>query len=69
MYCRLRWEMEIGLGVPCQNSHISEQNQGTAVGAEAPQRHPECAQGRERNGAAALNEKPGGPVKRSRRKE
>lgn len=61
--------METGLGVPCQNIHISEQNQGTAVEVEAPQRHPECAQGREKNGAAALSEKPWGPVKRSRRKE
>lgn len=48
---------------------MSEQKQGRAGGAGAPQRRPECAQERGRSGAAALSEKPGGPVKKSRRKE
>lgn len=68
MYCRLKWETETGQGAPCQNSHMSEQKQGRAEGAGAPQRCPECAQGRGRSGDVALSEKPGGPVKRSRRK-
>lgn len=46
-----------------------ERKQGKAGGAEAPQRRSEYAQGRGRSGAAAMSEKSGGPVKRSRRKE
>lgn len=69
VYCRLKWEMETGLGARGQSSHMSALKQGRAEGARPPQRHYECAQGRERSGAATLSEKLEGPGKRSRRKE
>lgn len=56
-------------GVPCQNSHKSEQKQERVGGAAEPKWHLEYAQGRVRSNAAALSEKPRGLVKKSRRKE
>lgn len=61
--------MKTEQGVPCQNNHKSEQKQERVGGADVPQLHPECAQGKVRSIAAALSEKPEGLVKKSRRKE
>lgn len=61
--------METGLGALSQKNHMPELKQGSAEGSRMPPRHSECAQGTRRNGAAALNEKPGGLVKKSMKKE
>jgi len=69
VYCRLKWEMETGLGALGQKSHKSGLKQGRAEGEGMPQRHSECAQGKGRTGAGALSERAGGQVKKSMRKE
>ena len=69
MCCRQRWERGTGQVALCRNSHKSEQKLERVGRVGDPQRRPGYAQERGRSDAEALSEKPGGLVKKSRRKE